>query len=163
MDNPIDRESHPSYSLAMKKRYLIPLGLLYLALSSCAGCLTEEPSVQLRRVSLHPRSLTEIQLILELDVQNPNRFDLTIQSLQYKLLLNEREIGSGRLEKEILAPALSTTRIQAPVTAGFKNWNESLRAVIADKDIPYRIEGEANVRTIFGSIAYPFSRGGKIE
>lgn len=132
-------------------------------LSSCAGCLTEEPSVQLRRVSLQPRSLTEIRLILELDVQNPNRFDLTIKSLQYRLLLNEREIGSGSLEKEVLVPAESTTRIQAPVVAGFKNWNESLRAVIADKDIPYRIEGEAKIRTIFGSITYPFSRGGKIE
>lgn len=147
----------------MKKRCLIILGGLCLLLSSCAGWIMEEPSVQLRRVSLHPRSLTEIHLILELDVQNPNRFDLTIQSLQYKLFLNEREIGSGRLEKEVRIPADSAARVQAPVTAGFKNWNESLRAVIADKDIPYRIEGEANVRTIFGSITYPFSRGGKID
>lgn len=147
----------------MKKRCLITLGALCLLLSSCAGWMMEEPSVQLRRVSLHPRSLTEIHLVLDLDVQNPNRFDLTIQSLQYKLFLNEREIGSGRLEKEVGIPADSVVRVQAPVVAGFKNWNESLRAVIADKDIPYRIEGEANVRTIFGVKKYPFSKGGKID
>jgi hypothetical protein len=35
--------------------------------------------------------------------------------------------------------------------------------VIADKDIPYRIEGEAKVGTIFGSRNYPFSKGGKID
>ncbi len=132
-------------------------------LSSCAGWMTQEPSVQLRRVSLHPRSLTEIRLVLELDVQNPNRFDLTIQSFQYRLFLNEREIGSGHLEKEVRIPPDSTVRVQAPVVAGFKNWNESLRAVIAYKDIPYRIEGEAKVKTIFGSRNYPFSKGGKID
>lgn len=147
----------------MKKRYLISFGVLCLMLSSCAGWMTQEPSVQLRRVSLHPRSLTEIRLVLELDVQNPNRFDLTIQSFQYRLFLNEREIGSGRLEKEVRIPADSTVRVQAPVVAGFKNWNESLRAVIAYKAIPYRIEGEAKVRTIFGSRNYPFSKEGKID
>lgn len=147
----------------MKKRYLIIFGGLCLLLLSCAGWMMEEPSVQLRRVSLHPRSLTEIHLVLDLDVQNPNRFDLTIRSFQYKLFLNEREIGSGRLEKEVRIPADSAVRVQAPVVAGFKNWNESLRAVIADKNIPYRIEGEANVRTIFGSRNYTFSKGGKID
>jgi len=35
--------------------------------------------------------------------------------------------------------------------------------VIADKGIPYRIEGEANVRTVFGSRNYPFSKRGKID
>ena len=147
----------------MKNLCLITLVGFCLLLSSCAGWMMEEPSVQLRRVSLHPRSLTEIHLVLELDVQNPNRFDLTLQSFQYKLFLNEREIGSGCLEKEVLIPADSAVGVQAPVVAGFKNWNESLRAVIADKDIPYRIEGAAKLKTIFGSMDYPFSKGGKIH
>ncbi len=147
----------------MKKQGLISLGILCLMLSSCAGWMTQEPSVQLRRVSLHPRSLTEIHLVLELDVQNPNRFDLTIRSFQYKLFLNNREIGSGHLEKEVRIPADAAVRVQAPVVAGFKNWNESLRTVIADRDIPYRIEGEAKVKTLFGSKNYPFSKGGRID
>ena len=163
MDNLVDSAIHPSYSFTMKKRGLIIFGGLCLLLSSCAGWMMEEPSLQLRRVSLQPRSLTEIHLVLDLDVQNPNRFDLTIQSFQYKLFLNERGIGSGRLEKEVRIPADSAVRVQAPVVAGFKNWNESLRAVIADKGIPYRIEGEANVRTVFGSRNYPFSKRGKID
>jgi LEA14-like dessication related protein len=104
-----------------------------------------------------------MNLIVALDVQNPNRFDLTLRSFQYTLYLNRKEIGSGRLEKEIKIPSSSTTRIQAPLTANFKNWSESLSAVIAGGDLPYKIEGTAEIKTFFGSVNYPFSKEGKMN
>ena len=100
---------------------------LPLFLASCVGWILEKPSFILREITLSPRSLIEMNLLLGLDVQNPNRFDLTLKSFEYTVYLNHEEIGNGRLEKEILIPSSSITRIQAPIAASFKNLGGSLR------------------------------------
>jgi len=89
----------------MKKQYLIGILTVCVLLVSCVDWMMETPSFVLRQISLKPRSFTEMNLIVALDVQNPNRFDLTLRSFQYTLYLNRKEIGSGRLEKEIMIPS----------------------------------------------------------
>jgi LEA14-like dessication related protein len=139
---------------------------LPLFLASCAGWILEKPSFVLREITLSPRSFTEMLLLLGLDAHNPNRFDLTLKSLEFTLYLNQKEMGKGRLEKEILIPSSSITRLQAPVAASFNNLGESLKAVLSGmtgKDVNYKIEGKANIKTIFGSYHFPFSKEGRIQ
>jgi len=142
------------------------LFILPLFLVSCLGWILEKPSFVLREITLSPRSLIEMNLLLGLDVQNPNRFDLTLTSFEYAVYLNNEEIGKGRLEKEILIPSSSITQVQAPVAASFKNLGGSLRSIIAGmtgKDVSYKIEGKAEVKTFFGSFNFPFSKEGRIQ
>ena len=142
------------------------LFILPLVLVSCLGWILEKPSFVLREITLSPRSLIEMNLLLGLDVQNPNRFDLTLTSFEYAVYLNNEEIGKGRLEKEILIPSSSITQVQAPVAASFKNLGGSLRSIIAGmtgKDVSYKIEGKAEVKTFFGSFNFPFSKEGRIQ
>jgi len=123
----------------------------------------EEPTLILREITVSPRSLTEIHVLLGLDIQNPNRFDLTLKSFEYKAYLNNEEIGSGRLEKVIVIPSSSTTRIQVPITAGFQDWNKSLKIILGRHDLPYKIEGKTDIQTAFGSLRFPFSREGRLD
>ena len=151
----------------VRTRYgLMLLCILPLFLVSCLGWILEKPSFVLRGITLSPRSLIEMNLLLGLDVQNPNRFDLTLMSFEYTVYLNNEEIGKGRLEKEILIPSSSITQVQAPVAASFKNLGGSLRSIIAGmtgKDVSYKIEGKAEVKTFFGSFNFPFSKEGNIH
>lgn len=151
----------------VRTRYgLMLLCILPLFLVSCLGWILEKPSFVLREITLSPRSLLEMNLLLGLDVQNPNRFDLTLTSFEYAVYLNNEEIGKGRLEKEILIPSSSITQVQAPVAASFKNLGGSLRSIIAGmtgKDVSYKIEGKAEVKTFFGSFNFPFSKEGNIH
>ena len=142
------------------------LFILPFFLVSCLGWILEKPSFVLREITLSPRSLIEMNLLLGLDVQNPNRFDLTLMSFEYTVYLNNEEIGKGRLEKEILIPSSSITQVQAPVAASFKNLGGSLMSIIAGmtgKDVSYKIEGKAEVKTFFGSFNFPFSKEGRIQ
>jgi len=142
-----------------------------IALPDCPVCclrLLSEPSCGkptfvLREVTLSPRSLMEMNLLIGLDVRNPNRFDLTLKSFEYKVYLDNEEIGSGRLESEVLVPASSTTAVQAPVAANFKNLGGSLKALITGSDLPYRIEGKAEIKALFGSLTFPFSEKGRLN
>jgi LEA14-like dessication related protein len=123
----------------------------------------EIPSFTLRGVSLRPISFTQMNILLDLDVQNPNRFDLIFKTFEYTVYLKNEEIGNGRLEQELLIPSSSTTRIQVPVAAKFKDLSGSLKAILTEGDLPYKIEGKVAVKTAFGSRQFPFSNEGRIN
>jgi LEA14-like dessication related protein len=142
-------------------RFLFPL-ILSLCLVSCLSWFLETPSFTLREIALNPRSFTEMQLLLSLDVQNPNRFDITLRTFEYTVHLNQEEIGSGRLEKELLIPSSSVTRLQAPVAAKFKDLGASVMSILKGKGLPYKIEGKASVKTVLGSRTFSFSNEGRL-
>jgi LEA14-like dessication related protein len=147
----------------MKKQSLVSLFALSMLLVSCLNWVMETPSIVVSEISLSPRSLTEVNLFLGLDVQNPNRFDLTLRSFEYTVYLNDEKIGSGHLEKEIMIPASATTRVQVPVIARFKDWGKSLKTIVTGEKLPYKIEGKAVIKAAFGSHEFPFSKEGHIN
>jgi LEA14-like dessication related protein len=123
----------------------------------------ETPSFILREVGISPRSATEVNLLLDLDVENPNRFDLTLTSFEYVVFLNNQEVGTGHLEKEIRLPSSSKTKVKISVVAKFKDLGSSLKQIILSRDLPYKIEGKASVGTSFGSRRFAFSKDGRID
>ena len=134
-----------------------------ILLMSCLSLILEKPSFVLRGVILSPRSFTEMNLLIDLEIQNPNRFDLTLKSFECTIYLKNEEIGKGRLENELLIPSSSTTQIQVPIDAKFKDLGGSLKAILTGGDLPYKIEGKADVRTALGSLKFPFSKEGPIN
>ena len=136
---------------------------LSISLVSCISWILEKPSFVLREITLSPRSFTEMTLLLGIEVQNPNRLDLTLKSFEYTVYLNNEEIGNGRLEKELLIPSSSITRLEAPVVAKFKDLGGSLKNIITGDNLPYKIEGKADVKTVFGSLYFPLSKEGRIN
>jgi LEA14-like dessication related protein len=130
---------------------------------SCLNWVLQKPTVVVDDISLRPRSLSEMNLLLGLEVHNPNRLDFTLRSFDFTFYLNGREIGTGRLEEDLLIPASATSRLQAPVAAKFKDLGDVLKTVIAAGDLTYKIEGTARVKTIFGSTDFPFSKEGRIH
>jgi LEA14-like dessication related protein len=132
-----------------------------ILLTSCLSWIMEKPSFVLRGVVISPSSFTEMKLLIGLDVQNPNRFDLTLKSFECTVYLKTDEIGKGRLEKEILIPSSSTTRIEVPIDVKFKDLGASLKAIFTTGNLPYRIEGTADIGTAFGSLNYSFSQEGQ--
>jgi LEA14-like dessication related protein len=132
-------------------------------LMSCISWILEKPSFVLHGIVISPRSFTEVNLLLGLEAQNPNRFDLTLQSFEYTVYLGHEEVAKGRLEKSFLLPASSTTQIEVPVAVQFKDLGASLKAVFTGGDLPYKIEGKAEVRALFTSLNFPFSKEGRIN
>jgi LEA14-like dessication related protein len=150
------------------KRRITTLGILSqltlsICLTSCLNRIIEEPSFVLREIILKPSSLTEANLLIGLKVQNPNRFALTLKSFEYTLYLDDKEIGTGHLEKEILVPSLSTTQVEVSVVAKFKDLSGILKTIISGHDLPYKIEGKASIGTTFGSRDFSLSKDGRTD
>ena len=136
----------------MKKQYLIILFAFSIMLVSCLSWVMEKPSLVLREIIFRPRSFTEINLLLGVDVKNPNRFDLTLKSFEYTIYLNNKKIGKGCLEKELLIPPLSTIRVSMPVLTKLKDWGGNLKTIITGNDLPYKIEGKTDIKI---ALIYP--------
>jgi len=64
---------------------------LSVFLVSCLSWIVERPSFVLREVILSPHSLIDMNLILGIEVQNPNRFDLTLKSFEYSVILTMKK------------------------------------------------------------------------
>jgi len=136
--------------------------VLSTCLASCLGWLMEAPSFVLREIRISPASSSELNLVLGLDVENPNRFDLTLVSAEYTVYLNQEEIGTGRLEREVLLPSSSRTKVNVVIAARFKNLGGSLKSIITGHDLPYKMEGNASIKAFFGSRRILFSREGLV-
>ena len=142
---------------------ILVLFVLSICLVSCTNWIMDNPSFTLRKVSLSPISFTEINLLLDLDVQNPNHFDLKLKSFEYTVYLKNEEIGNGHLGKELLIPSSSTTQIQVPLVAKFKDLSGSIKTIFTGNDLPYKIEGTADVSTVLRNHKFTFSKEGLIN
>jgi hypothetical protein len=67
------------------------------------------------------------------------------------------------LEKEILIPSSTTTQIQVPLAVKYKDLSGILKVILTEHDLPYKIEGNANVSSVFGSLNFSFSKDGRIN
>lgn len=139
---------------------ILLLCVFSISLMSCLSWILEKPSFVLRGVILSPRSFTEMNLLIGLDVQNTNRFDLTLKSFECTMYLKNEEIGKGWMENELLIPSSSTAQMQVPVDIKFKDLGGILKTIFTGDDLPYKIEGKADVKTAFGSLNFPFSKEG---
>ncbi len=94
------------------------------------------------------------------EIQNPNLYELRLKSLDYTVYLNDRETGSGSLQKEISVPASSTAPVEIPVSARFGSLGGIAKMYISGQELPYRIEGKALVKAGLFDRTFPFSRTG---
>ncbi|HYB20651.1 MAG TPA: LEA type 2 family protein [Thermodesulfobacteriota bacterium] len=132
-------------------------------LSSCLGWFLEKPTVTLKEVAVTRISLTDINFLFGIEVQNPNSLDLTLKDLEYTVYFNDREVGRGRVEKEVLVAKAASTLVQLPLQADFKSLGDPLGMIIAGKDLRYKIEGACVLKARLGSTRIPFSKSGEIR
>ncbi len=123
----------------------------------------KQPTFALREVSITRFSLQEVHLLFGIEVQNPNSFDLHLLSLEYTVFLNDREVGKGRVDKEVQIAKASSTLVQIPLQTDLKNLGDPLRLVLGGQDLQYKIEGAAAIKASVGTATYPFSKSGEIK
>jgi LEA14-like dessication related protein len=144
------------------EKIILIFGLLSL-LPSCASWFFEKPTFALKEVAVTSISLREINLLFGIEVQNPNSFDLKLRALEYKAYLDDREVGNGRLEKEVLIAKSSSTLVQSPLQTDFQSLSNPLGLVLSGKDLRYKIEGAAVIKARLGTTTIPFSKSGEIN
>lgn len=111
--------THPAFSSAS-------IATLFLITFLITGCETlisraiQEPELSIKGISIEHVSLDTISLGLNLNVTNPNTFQLALAEYRYKLKLNDKSMFEGAQSDGFHITGSSSKTLQVPLTIRFK-------------------------------------------
>jgi LEA14-like dessication related protein len=138
------------------------LGLLG-ALAACARFTFEQPTAQLVAVEVTGVGLQGGALNLQLDVRNPNAYDLRTTRIAVGVDLDGTHFGDVDLGHEVVLPAGKTTRVQLPLTFAWSGVGAGGRALLGRGVVRYDLTGRLFVETPIGERVVSVRVGGDVS
>lgn len=142
------------------KKYL--LAFSFLGLCSCAsfwGTVLEKPKVDLDHVSLRDVTLKGGTLLFYVNVANPNKVDLKLDEITYKIFVNNKELSRAKTEKPVHVPKESTAQVEIPLPIEYGKVFSDLKELMFAESTTYKIEGSAK----FPLFSVPFTKEGQVK
>lgn len=136
------------------------LGFLLLCLSSCAhlkalvGLGLRNPEVHLKSVRVKHVSFSRVSVSIDLNVHNPNEFELKMERLEYQLRINETLVAKGEHQESILIGAEQTADVSLPAEVDLKSSISIIRKILAGRKSQFIANwlGTAYFHSSFGPI-----------
>ncbi|MBW9268997.1 MAG: LEA type 2 family protein [Candidatus Thiodiazotropha sp. (ex. Lucinisca nassula)] len=125
------------------------------------------PDVRVSRIDVQRMSLQAIDLMLELEVENPNRFALILQRLDYQLKLNGIDVGQGAAAQSLNIDKQGKGRVRLPLSLDLQKAGSGLySALMGGRGLSYELSGmlDASGDTpLIGDIKIPLDRQGSFN
>jgi LEA14-like dessication related protein len=141
------------------------LGLLTLVFStacSAIGDIFKEPEIQLDRAIVRQIGVTGGNLDLVLSVENPNNFTLHGTKLELGVDVEGSHLGDITYDDAFSVANNGTTTITLPLKFGWAGVGSAVRAALGYGELPYKMKGQAELRTPWGPREVPFSHEGRV-
>ncbi len=137
-------------------------GMTALWAVGLGACAIQTPEIEPRDVSLENLTLSGLELMVELDLTNPNDFALPLTQMDWSLDLSGSPLADGvaRVRGEEV-PALGRARVDVPVKVSFGRVADTALTVLQKRRINYRIYGDLGFDTPLGMLAFPFEDEGR--
>lgn len=150
----------------MKLKHMFVFALM-VVLGGCIGRV-RQPEVTLADLRVGGIGIRGASLVAELDIANPNDFDVETDSITYELFANT---GSGSdswssvlkrtYNQRIEAEENRTTRVEVPIDFNYSDLSGAGRTLIERGVLNYRIQGYVFVREPLRR-TMPFSKTGNV-
>ena len=132
-----------------------------MALCGCASRdAARNLSFELKQVKIKDFTNTGFAATAYLQVDNANWFSIKMAELRYSVLVNDREVASGQIEKEVEIPGGGSVTAELPLTVGAPGSPglEPLIKELLKGRLNYRIKGEVIFRTLLGRYTMQLDR-----
>ena len=133
-----------------------------IVLAHCEGLgkkAFKKPKVTVAQVSLDKVSLDGATLLFNLNVDNPNSYDLDIKSLSYEVELSGKPFTTGTFDKGAKLSAGKISIVQLPLKVKFADLFRTAGEMLVNDSTPYRLKGTVKV----GIIDIPFDKAGELK
>jgi len=138
---------------------LVIIGSLSMLISGCKVGEIKKPVVNVIKSKFTSVSLKHGRLDTQLSVSNPNVFKLPIETVSYKLFLNDKEFISGATKQSMKIPAGGSQRVELPLDIEYKKLLGGLGAIFKSKTIQFRLQGEVDL----GLVTVPYQKIGEFK
>jgi LEA14-like dessication related protein len=135
--------------------------LLFVA--AACGCVTmQSPNVSLADLRIVDLTLFEQRYALTIRVQNLNPVELPITGMNFRLDVNDAELGRGVSNQAVTVPAHGDAVVEIAVVSNLARLLDQIRGLESGKaqSLRYRLAGDISVANRFGKL--PFEYRGEI-
>lgn len=131
--------------------------LVLVSFTACAKDAARKMSLELKQVKIRNFSNSGFTAVAYMQVTNSNWFSIGVEGMKYAVLVNNRQVADGRLEKEVDIPANATATAELPLNVGADGLNNLLGEILDVREgLTYRVKGEVVFKTLLGSYTMPF-------
>lgn len=145
------------------------LALAAMAAFTLGGCASlglggfKEPLVHFNDAKIRGLGLSGGSVDVVLSVYNPNGFDLNATRLTYRLLVEDKELGTGVLDRAFRVGDNDSTYVTIPVDFTYAGLGAAGRQLLTSGTINYRVLGDFTVDTPLGSFTRPYDQRGRFS
>ncbi len=149
----------------MKRKFVFAL----LAATLVTGCASlgrsvfREPLVRFGAVNIKGLGLTGGALDVVLNVYNPNGFDLNATRLTYRLMVDDKDLGTGALDRAFRVRDGDSTTVTIPVDFSYAGLGAAGRQLLSTGSVNYRVIGDLTLDTPLGSFTRPYDQRGRFS
>lgn len=139
--------------------------VLLLSLTACASIPTSKPvapTVVLKSVKPLKLGFTKQELAFELELSNPNAFDLPIQTLSFIAQLGDKKVADGTSYEPVTVPANGKAFLEIIVSARIQRILGQMLSLNLDngRDLKYDVKGF--VKLANWPLKIPFKTDGNV-
>jgi len=132
----------------MKSRVFFPLLIIFSAFvfwgCQSMGDAFREPAVSLNSVSIAGISFNGVDLIVTVDVENPNRFSIPMPGIAWELSVNGASFLQGSLPGDQSIARRQSATVALPVSFTFEGLFSSFASLVDLKEAAYNIALEVS-------------------
>jgi len=117
--------------------------LIFILVSGTSGCATfadllgfgySQPKVTLRDVEVRGFSGFVLDLVVKLNVQNPNDFDIVLHQLDYNIVVADLQLAQGSYNKRITIKEQAASEVKLPLTVDTAKASAIIDQLIKDSE-----------------------------
>jgi LEA14-like dessication related protein len=149
----------------MRKKILMT-AMAAVALGGCASLGVggfKDPIVQFSDVKIRGLGLTGGALDIVLSVYNPNGFDLNATRLTYKLMVEDKDLTTGVLDRAFRVKNKDSTFVTIPVDFTYAGLGAAGSQLLQSGAVNYRVIGDVTVNTPLGNFTLPYDQRGRFS
>ncbi len=137
---------------------------LVVSIGACGGIGDnfKEPDIQLERAVVRGIGVTGGNLDLVVKVDNPNNFTLQGTKLEVGFDVEGQHLGDITYDDDFAVAENGTTTITLPLKFGWAGVGSAVRAALGYGDLPYKMKGQAELKTPWGRKEVPFTQEGRV-
>lgn len=129
--------------------------------------VVRKPDVSLTNFSVENLSLSGADLLVKLNVQNPNAFQILIDDLNFDLEVNGLKSFSGTVSEEVSIDRKSTEAVELPLNISFLNAGmAAYRLLNSSEDLDYKLTGSTLIGSdlpYFKKSNFDFDKSGSVD
>jgi LEA14-like dessication related protein len=102
----------------------------------------------MQKVRVVSLNLASADIVADIEIDNPNAFDLGLRNFNYKLDINQQTWGQGTGSSPKSIPQKSTGTIQVPLTLNLLTMGQSVYQLLnGDQRMSYQLSGDITIDT----------------